>query len=213
VIHMAARGGTTAARFHRGAQAPGLQARRHLLWTINLGLNIREGRITRSSWFMISTATAGPRSPAKPPTARWTAGAWRSATPTPTGVIQRPRHVRSGISHDFRRAHRCGAGDDQLRSAAASTKINPTSEEMRELWGDGNGNRSERYLACIAYLDGERPAWSCAAAIMPAARSPPGTGVTGNSHRSGRSTATPARLRTGPTAARATQPERRRRGP
>jgi len=23
--------------------------------------------------------------------------------------------------------------------------------------GDGNGNRSERYLACIAYLDGERP--------------------------------------------------------
>jgi rhamnogalacturonan endolyase len=37
------------------------------------------------------------------------------------------------------------------------TKMNPTSEELREVWGDGNANRSERYLACIAYLDGKRP--------------------------------------------------------
>ena len=24
-------------------------------------------------------------------------------------------------------------------------------------WGDGYGNRSERYLACVAYLDGVKP--------------------------------------------------------
>ena len=37
------------------------------------------------------------------------------------------------------------------------TKLNPTTEEMAELWGDGVGNRMDRFLACIAYLDGERP--------------------------------------------------------
>jgi rhamnogalacturonan endolyase len=33
----------------------------------------------------------------------------------------------------------------------------PSVEEMKALWGDGYGNRSERYLAGVAYLDGERP--------------------------------------------------------
>ncbi len=30
-------------------------------------------------------------------------------------------------------------------------------DNMLETWGDTRGNRSERYLACIAYLDGENP--------------------------------------------------------
>lgn len=34
---------------------------------------------------------------------------------------------------------------------------NPTIDEMKSIWGDGYGNRSERYLAGVAYLDGERP--------------------------------------------------------
>ncbi|WP_281167783.1 rhamnogalacturonan lyase [Marinimicrobium agarilyticum] len=34
---------------------------------------------------------------------------------------------------------------------------NPSPEEMKRLWGDGYGNRSERYLAGVAYLDGEQP--------------------------------------------------------
>jgi rhamnogalacturonan endolyase len=33
----------------------------------------------------------------------------------------------------------------------------PTSEQMTETWGDGYANRSERYLAGVAYLDGKRP--------------------------------------------------------
>ncbi|MBC9032406.1 rhamnogalacturonan lyase [Sphingomonas sp. JC676] len=33
----------------------------------------------------------------------------------------------------------------------------PTQEQMTEVWGDGYGNRSERYLAGVAYLDGHRP--------------------------------------------------------
>lgn len=34
---------------------------------------------------------------------------------------------------------------------------NPSADEMKVLWGDGYGNRSERYLAGVAYLDGARP--------------------------------------------------------
>ncbi|WP_439509469.1 rhamnogalacturonan lyase [Marinimicrobium koreense] len=34
---------------------------------------------------------------------------------------------------------------------------NPTMDEMKSLWGDGYGNRSERYLAGVAFLDGEMP--------------------------------------------------------
>jgi rhamnogalacturonan endolyase len=37
-------------------------------------------------------------------------------------------------------------------------KQDPTPEEMKEIWGDDNYNRSERYLACVAYPDGIHPA-------------------------------------------------------
>lgn len=33
----------------------------------------------------------------------------------------------------------------------------PTPQQMDEVWGDGYGNRIDRFLACVAYLDGERP--------------------------------------------------------
>lgn len=33
----------------------------------------------------------------------------------------------------------------------------PTFEQMTEVWGDGYANRSDRYLAGVAYLDGIRP--------------------------------------------------------
>lgn len=37
------------------------------------------------------------------------------------------------------------------------TTSTPTQEQMAAAWGDGYGNRSERYLAGVAYLDGKRP--------------------------------------------------------
>jgi rhamnogalacturonan endolyase len=33
----------------------------------------------------------------------------------------------------------------------------PRGDTMRETWGDNSGNRVDRYLACIAYLDGVHP--------------------------------------------------------
>jgi rhamnogalacturonan endolyase len=37
------------------------------------------------------------------------------------------------------------------------TTLKPTTEQMAAAWGDGYGNRSERYLAGVAYLDGKLP--------------------------------------------------------
>ncbi len=34
---------------------------------------------------------------------------------------------------------------------------NPTGEQLKEIWGDGYANRSDRYLAGVAYLDGKLP--------------------------------------------------------
>ncbi len=34
---------------------------------------------------------------------------------------------------------------------------NPTFEQLRDTWGDGYGNRSDRFLAGVAYLDGKLP--------------------------------------------------------
>ncbi|HRG94035.1 MAG TPA: rhamnogalacturonan lyase, partial [Chitinophagaceae bacterium] len=55
---------------------------------------------------------------------------------------------------------------DGLTGAAVSTidyipprhaKLNPTTEELKSAWGDGYGNRMDRFLACVAYLDGRHP--------------------------------------------------------
>lgn len=38
---------------------------------------------------------------------------------------------------------------------AGATEFKP--QELYDTWGDASGNRSDRYLACVAYLDGEHP--------------------------------------------------------
>ena len=35
--------------------------------------------------------------------------------------------------------------------------LNPTGKQLDEIWGDGYGNRVDRFLAAVAYLDGRRP--------------------------------------------------------
>jgi rhamnogalacturonan endolyase len=42
-------------------------------------------------------------------------------------------------------------------SPPRSPDANPSTEELTTLWGDGYGNRSERYLAAVAWLDGKQP--------------------------------------------------------
>ncbi len=38
-----------------------------------------------------------------------------------------------------------------------SDELEPSSDELKQIWGDGYGNRCDRFLACVAYLDGVHP--------------------------------------------------------
>ncbi|MET3534967.1 rhamnogalacturonan lyase [Chryseobacterium limigenitum] len=37
--------------------------------------------------------------------------------------------------------------------------LNPTNEQMTETWGDAKGNRIDRFLGAVAYLDGKHPSF------------------------------------------------------
>ena len=55
---------------------------------------------------------------------------------------------------------RTGAALDTVNYVPARTERNPEDPDpadLKRLWGDDYGNRSDRYLAAVAYLDGQRP--------------------------------------------------------
>jgi rhamnogalacturonan endolyase len=147
------------------------------LWRINLGKNIREG--AHYTQFMVYDLDGDGKAEVVCKTADGTVdgkgrvvGDAKADYRSPEGSFVTTRD-RSG---NERRQNTTGyvlAGPeyltvfDGMTGAALATanylpprhptKLNPTSDELREIWGDGWGNRVDRFLACIAYLDGERP--------------------------------------------------------
>ena len=128
------------------------------LWQINLGKNIREG--AHYTQFMVYDLDGN--------------GSAEVAAKTADGTVDGLGKVIGDAAADHRGANgHVLAGPEYLtifhgRTGAALATAgyiprrhpanqNPTAEELREVWGDGNGNRSERYLAAVAYLDGKLP--------------------------------------------------------
>jgi len=129
-----------------------------LLWTINLGKNIREG--AHYTQFLVYDLNGDGRA--------------EVVMKTADGTIDGLGKVIGDAKADHRNAegHIVRGPEfltvfDGLTGAALTTvnywpsrhpsKENPTPEEMKAVWGDANANRSERYLACVAYLDGIHP--------------------------------------------------------
>ena len=129
-----------------------------LLWTINLGPNIREG--AHYTQFMVYDLDGDGRA--------------EVAVKTADGTVDGRGKVIGDASarHANANGHILRGPEfftvfDGLTGAALATvdyvpgrhpaKTDPSPEELRAVWGDGNGNRSDRYLAGVAYLDGERP--------------------------------------------------------
>jgi rhamnogalacturonan endolyase len=159
VIHMAPRGrDNSQAGF---TDAPMLQAYKldgTLLWTINLGLNIREG--AHYTQFMVYDLDGDGRA--------------EIACKTSDGTVDGTGKVIGDPKADWTAddGHILNGPEfltifDGLTGAALASanyiparhpiKMGPSRAELRDIWGDGNANRSERYLAGIAYLDGRRP--------------------------------------------------------
>ncbi len=129
-----------------------------LLWTINLGKNIREG--AHYTQFMVYDLDGDGRA--------------EIAMKTADGSIDGQGKVIGDATKDYRndKGYILAGPEyltifDGLTGAALFTtnyiparhpsSQTPSTDELKSLWGDGYGNRMDRFLACIAYLDGVHP--------------------------------------------------------
>jgi rhamnogalacturonan endolyase len=127
------------------------------LWEINLGKNIREG--AHYTQFMVYDFDSD--------------GKAEIAMKTADGSVDGKGIVIGDSTKDYRndRGYILSGPEyltmfDGLTGEALSTvdfipprhdKLNPTTDELNKIWGDGYGNRMDRFLACVAYLDGNSP--------------------------------------------------------
>ncbi len=152
------------------------------LWTINLGKNIREG--AHYTMFMVADLDGDGRAEVACKTADGTidgtgevigdpAADWREggettvASPDRSGAEVTPNGFRARMEGRIVRGPEYLTVFDGRTGAALATTgylpqrhpdtDNPTPEQMSAIWGDGYANRSDRFLAGVAYLDGHLP--------------------------------------------------------
>lgn len=127
------------------------------LWEINLGKNIREG--AHYTQFMVYDLDGD--------------GKAEIAMKTADGTVDAKGTVVGDATKDYRneRGYILSGPEyltvfNGLTGTIISTvdydpprypTLNPTTDELKKVWGDGYGNRMDRFLACIAYLDGKHP--------------------------------------------------------
>lgn len=129
------------------------------LWEINLGPNIRAG--AHYTQFMVYDFDGDGRAEMICKTA--------DGTVDGKGKVigdANARHANDG-GHVLRGPEFLTVFDGLTGAALATEKYvparttnnpeNPDLAEYRATWGDNYGNRGERYLACVAYLDGVHP--------------------------------------------------------
>lgn len=128
------------------------------LWRIDLGKNIRAG--AHYTQFLVYDFDGD--------------GKAELVCKTADGTVDGKGNVIGDASKDYRStAGRILSGpefltvfDGETGEALATTKYIPqrypnkdniSGSEMDAMWGDNYGNRMDRFLACVAYLDGKRP--------------------------------------------------------
>lgn len=159
VIHMAGRGrdnsqkGITDPPIFHAYKLDGT-----LLWSINLGKNIREG--AHYTQFMVYDLDGD--------------GKAEVAMKTADGTIDALGKVIGDSSKDWRNQDGYILTGPEyltvfngLNGAALATTdyipprhpstLTPTTDQLKEIWGDGYGNRMDRFLGAVAYLDGKTP--------------------------------------------------------
>jgi rhamnogalacturonan endolyase len=148
-----------------------------LMWTINLGKNIREG--AHYTQFMVYDLDGDGRAELVCKTADGTVDGVGKVIGDPNAdyVVPMGKQVewhrpngqvstQNGGGYILSGPEFLTVFDGKTGAALATTKYNPprnaetltpTPEQMNAGWGDPYGNRIDRFLACIAYLDGVRP--------------------------------------------------------
>ncbi|HUQ12443.1 MAG TPA: rhamnogalacturonan lyase [Steroidobacteraceae bacterium] len=149
-----------------------------LLWTINLGTNVREG--AHYTQFLVYDFDGDGRAEVACKTADGTLDGTgqmlgdKSAnwlTPESSGEkpgsVNGPRREGTSLSGFILKGPEYLTVFEGLTGKALDTVTylprrhpdtdSPTPGQMKEAWGDDHGNRIDRFLAGVAYLDGERP--------------------------------------------------------
>lgn len=129
-----------------------------LLWRINLGKNIREG--AHYTQFLVYDLDGDGKAEFVCKTADGTRDGKGNVIGDPEADHRNPQgHILKGP--EFLTVFNGLTGEAMATvdyiPPRHPEKTDPSPAELREIWGDGNGNRSDRYLAAVAYLDGQRP--------------------------------------------------------
>ncbi|TRW24009.1 rhamnogalacturonan lyase [Flavobacterium zepuense] len=129
-----------------------------LMWTINLGKNIREG--AHYTQFIVYDLDGDGKAEVAMKTADGTKdGKGKIIGDASKDYRNATGHILSGPEYLTVFDGLTGAEVHTVKYAVPrySGTDDPTEEQLKEVWGDGNGNRSDRYLAAAAYLDGKTP--------------------------------------------------------
>ena len=159
VIHQAGRGkdnsqgGETDPPILQGMELDGT-----LLWTINLGKNIREG--AHYTQFMVFDFDGDGRAEVVCKTADGTVdGVGKTIGDAKANYVDGGGRILSGPEFLTVFDGKTGAAIDTvpyLPGRHPGTQ-NPSGDQLKAVWGDGYGNRGDRFLACVAFLDGVHP--------------------------------------------------------
>jgi rhamnogalacturonan endolyase len=160
VLHQSGRGRDNS---QRGlTDPPVLQAYKldgHLLWTIRLGRNIREG--AHYTQFLVYDFDGDGRAEVACKTSDGTTdGLGKVIGDESANHVNADGHVLRGPEFLTVFDGLSGAALATVPYVPARTENHPENPDLAEyktLWGDDRANRGERYLAAVAYLDGLRP--------------------------------------------------------
>ena len=153
VLHQAGRGRDNS---HAGfTDPPVLEAYRldgKFLWRINLGKNIREG--AHYTQFLVYDFDGDGRAEVMCKTADGTV----DGTGNVIGNAEADWREREGRTQGkiLKGPEYLTVFDGKTGAAVSTTNYLPSRGNLED-WGDNYGNRADRFLACVAYLDGKTP--------------------------------------------------------
>ena len=135
-----------------------------LLWSIHLGKNIREG--AHYTQFMVYDLDGDDKAELVCKTADGTIDGVGNVIGDATADHRQQPGPRGRFGYILKGPEFLTVFNGLTGAAMSTVDFNPqrhpdtnspTPEQMNTVWGDSYGNRIDRFLACIAYLDGQLP--------------------------------------------------------
>ena len=129
-----------------------------LLWRIDLGINIRAG--AHYTQFMVYDLDSDGRSELVCKTADGTTDGLGTVLGDPAADYRNSAgRILSGPEYLSIFDGTTGAFLDTVdyNPPRHPSALFPTGDQLDAIWGDSYGNRVDRFLACVAYLDGQEP--------------------------------------------------------